>query len=322
MRVAVVRHGGFAGPIQLQVAGLPEGVTLARPALVAPGQNSVDIALTATKEANIGSTILSIQGTGYISLFPFSSLLFPMVKPAICRGPGDEPVPIRLAVALPSPFKIVGEYQSNLIPRGTTYARKYRIERNGFTGPIEIELADRQARHLQGLHAAPLLVPGDQSEFEYSIMLPPWMETGRTARACIMGTAILAEKGKHYTVTYSSREQNEQLIAVVEPERLSLNLDRSSLRIADRASCRELKVTLIRGEGLTGNVRVEGIVPAHMHGVTIPPIEIAAHQNEGTLKFLLPEKKIGPWNAPMTIRATLMHKGRPVIAENKLELIP
>ena len=73
------------------------------------------------------------------------------------------------------------------------HSRKYRIERNGFTGPIEIDLADKQARHLQGVTGPRLVIPGDKSEFEYPIALPPWMETGRTCRVCVMGTATVKD---------------------------------------------------------------------------------------------------------------------------------
>ena len=58
---------------------------------------------------------------------------------------------VRLAVALPTPFLIKGPVDFGWSPRGTVHHRRYLLERNGFTGPIEVRLADRQARHLQGV---------------------------------------------------------------------------------------------------------------------------------------------------------------------------
>ena len=61
---------------------------------------------------------------------------------------------------------------------------------------------------------------------------PPSMETGRTCRVCVMGTADREGPGRtEHVVTYSSREQNDQVIAVVEPERLGLRLDRPTVLV-------------------------------------------------------------------------------------------
>src|SRR5207244_10668640 len=67
-------------------------------------------------------------------------------------GRGTEDIAsLLLAVALPAPFKIKGDYDMRWAARGTTHTRTYQIERGGFDGPIEVSLADRQARHLQGV---------------------------------------------------------------------------------------------------------------------------------------------------------------------------
>ncbi len=66
-----------------------------------------------------------------------------------------------LAVALKPPFKIVGAYDLRLAPRGSVFRRRYKIERNGFTGPLEVSLADHQMRHLQGVTGPTLTVPPD-----------------------------------------------------------------------------------------------------------------------------------------------------------------
>ena len=43
---------------------------------------------------------------------------------------------------LPTPFRIKGEYDMGFAARGGPHTRKYKIERNGYDGPIEISLAD------------------------------------------------------------------------------------------------------------------------------------------------------------------------------------
>src|SRR5207248_2151636 len=64
-----------------------------------------------------------------------------------------------LAVAIPTPFKVVGDYDMRWAARGTVHHRHYRIDRGGFDGPIEVSLADRQARHLQGVTGGTITVP-------------------------------------------------------------------------------------------------------------------------------------------------------------------
>ena len=87
---------------------------------------------------------------------------------------------------MPAPFKLVSGYVMTSAPRGEVYRRRYQIERTaGFDGPLEVRLADRQARHLQGVTGPVLTVPAGETEFEYPAYLPPWMELGRTCRVCV-----------------------------------------------------------------------------------------------------------------------------------------
>ena len=67
------------------------------------------------------------------------------------------------------------------------YRRKYKIDRGGFDGPIQVRLADKQARHLQGVTGPVLTLKPGETEFEYPAFLPPWMELGRTCRVCVHG---------------------------------------------------------------------------------------------------------------------------------------
>jgi hypothetical protein len=100
---------------------------------------------------------------------------------------------IRLAIGLPTPFEISGPVDYNWAPRGTARHRRYKIVRNGFEGPLEVRLADRQARHLQGITGPVVTVPEGIDEFDYHVTLPPWMEIGRTSRTVVMAIGVLRE---------------------------------------------------------------------------------------------------------------------------------
>jgi hypothetical protein len=320
LRVTARRHGSFIGPIALTIDGLPNGLTAPKEIVVPANQPQVDIPLKADVAAKVQGAPLRIRGTAMMSLAPFTAVVVPVSRTATWA---DDPAVdrVRLAVAVPTPFKIAGDYELRLVPRGTVYSRHYRIERHGFTGPIEIDLADKQARHLQGATGPRFVVLGDKSEFDYPVTLPPWMETGRTCRVCVMGTATVKDPdGTEHVVTYSSREQNDQVIAVVEPERLGLRLDRPTVLVEPGKSL-DLKIDVHRGEGLVGPASVDVLIPRSVQGVSAEPVRIGADSTSGkiTLRFAVDCR--GPFPSPLTVRAVVLQDGKPVTAERRLELV-
>jgi hypothetical protein len=321
LKIQARRHGSFNGPIAIRVEGLPAGVTIAKDVVIPAGQPGVDIPIKADTTAKVDGSRLHIRGTGMVSLAPFSSMFIPVTQTATWA---EDPCvdQMRFAVAVATPFKIAGDFELKLIPRGTVHSRKYRIERNGFNGPIEIDLADKQARHLQGVTGPKFVVAADKSEFEYPITMPSWMDTGRTCRVCVMGTATIKDAdGTEHVVTYSSREQNDQIIAVVEPERLGLRIERPTV-LVEAGKLVEVKFDVRRGEGLKGGATVEVLVPRGMKGVSADSIKIGADAESGSIKLQFAADVRGPFPMPLTMRATVNdHRGLPVTAERTLELV-
>src|SRR5262249_48665150 len=243
LKVNVARIGPYMDAIPLTVDGLPAGVKVS-PATIGAKQDTGDIPPVAEKAAALDAARLAIRGPGNQT----ASLAGPLGQ--------AETTTVLLAVALPAPFKVVGDFDMRWASRGTVYKRKYKIERNGFDGPVAVSLADRQARHLQGVTGPTLTVPADASEFEYPIQLPPWMETGRTCRVCVQAVGIVKEGDKAYTVSFSAVGQNDQMIAVVETGRLGVEAEKASLA-APRGGSATLAVKVARGKDLAGPVKVE-----------------------------------------------------------------
>ena len=316
LKLNLRRLGGFDGPVRITIDGLPAGVTVPKELTIANGQNSLDFPFTAEKTATIKPANIVITGVAMLPLTPFTAMPLPVSHRAVWKE-SSEIDRLRLMVALPTPFKIAADYELKLIPRGTVYIRKFRIERNGFTGPIEIDLADNQARHLQGVTGPKITVPGTESVFDYPLTLPPYMETGRTSRTCVMGTATLREAdGSEHVVNYSSREQNDQIIAVVEPERLSLRADSPTIRVEKNSSA-TLTVTVRRGIGLAGPIAVTA--ETRPGSLDSPKITVDPKNETGKLTF----KAVRPVKAltavPVLLRATIRdEQGRPVTAEQSL----
>src|SRR5262249_15098002 len=176
LRVNVQRQGKLNEAIALKVDGLPAAVAVSG-TTIPPGQNGVDLVFKADDKAAIGISRLTITGTAKVDK---KVDVTRKAKLTVPRG-APELDNVLLSVAVPTPFKIKGEYIMGFAPRGTIHKRKYKIERGGYTAPIVISLADRQARHLQGAHGPTIVVPAGQNEFTYEVTLPPWMETGRTS---------------------------------------------------------------------------------------------------------------------------------------------
>jgi hypothetical protein len=314
LKINAERLGGFSEGIQLHIDGLPQGVS-ASGTLIAAQQGATEIVFKDTPATGIGGYRLRIRGTALIGKHPTER---------IATLPAGRGVPeldsVLLATTLATPFQIKGDFDFRLVPRGTVQHRHYRIERGSYTGPLEVSIADQQARHLQGVTGPTIIVPAGVNEFDYSVQLPPWMETGRTSRTvvCAVGTVQDAE-GQDHLVSFSSVNPNEQITFVMEPGRLGVETDKSSLLAVPGQSV-FLPVRVTRGKGLRGPVKLELNAPAHVHGVLAEPISIPADQNRGLLPIHFAADKLGPFNQPLLIRATLMDKGEPVIAQTKVEI--
>ncbi|MBM4068038.1 MAG: hypothetical protein FJ271_03715 [Planctomycetes bacterium] len=314
IKLTAERLGGFKEAIDVTVHGLPAGMTAA-PAKLGPGQNAVDIALQAGPTASIAVAHLKIEGSAKVG----GNVVSRIARVKSVRGVPDLDSML-LAVALPTPFKIKGDYVMGFAPRGTVLKRQYKIERDGYDGPIEIRLTDKQARHLQGAHGPVIVVPAGATAFHYVASLPPWMEIGRTARVCVMGTAIVKEPdGTEHEVSFSSVNQNEQMVAVVGPGQLALDVERSSLGVVPDQDLK-LPLRIKRGQGLKGAVRIELIVPSHIRGISAVPVEIAPGQETGTLTIRCRGKVNGALNMPLTVRASIMHEAHAVVAEAAVEV--
>jgi hypothetical protein len=229
-------------------------------------------------------------------------------------------VPMRLATTLPTPFKFSGQFSLTYTPRGGILRKRYTIDRGEYDGPLECRLADRQGRHLQGVTGPVLTVPAGATEFEYPLQLPPWMDLGRTSRTNLMLTGELRDAaGVTHKVCFTTKEQNEQLIALVTASALRLSLERSAIAIQPDSEL-TIPVAIKRDPSVTSPIKLELIVPRHMQGVSSASVDAPADATTATLTIKLGSQP-GPLNMPLTIRASAQRQGDVITAEEPLELI-
>ncbi|GAB4149344.1 MAG: hypothetical protein Tsb009_23570 [Planctomycetaceae bacterium] len=317
VKVNVERLGGFKDEIQLKVNDLPKGVTVSG-TTIGKNKRNAQLTFTATKTASIA--ISKIQITGYAEI-DGQKIQSTATAPYVA---GLEPRKIVwLAVAIATPFKFKGIFETKYGARGATFSRSYQLDRGGFTGPITVQLADLQIRHLQGVSGPKIVIPPTATEFTYTISLPPWMEIGRTSRTCLMlvGT-ITDEHGKKHRVSYSSQAQNDQIIVLVDPARLSVSCQQKSVRAIPNSSS-TLAITVSRGNELSGPVDVDIIIPEHFTGVSSKRITIPENETKAFVPLKFGETKSSVFNMPLTVRATLRDRilKKPFIAETPVILV-
>jgi hypothetical protein len=315
LKIRADRLGNFTEEIGLEVLSLPEGVTAA-PAKIGKNGRDVDLVFKADPAAPVRQARIQIQGTAKIG------------EAAVTERATVEPIPgvssvdsVLVAVGVPTPFQIKGVYETKYWQRGAVFPRRFSIERNGYEGPIVVSLADKQARHLQGVTGPTITVPAGATEFEYRIALPPWMEIGRTSRTCIMAVGVVNDAGgAAHKVSFTSLNQNEQIVILVDPGQLTLDADRHSIAALPGKEV-ELRVRVGRGQGVDGAIRVEAIQPAHFRGLDVSPVMIAEDQTTATLRFQFADR-IERINMPVILRATTTRDtASPVTAETQVEIV-
>ncbi len=322
LKLRLARIGKMIEPVQLEFENLPAGMSVTNRNVPANAAE-VDLVFKAEAMASVDARPVRIRGTATIGGHP-------VVRQAtfVAQTPdGVETDNVLVAVAVPTPFKVKGIYEVKYAQRGGKFVRHFSIDRGGFAGPLKVRLGDKQARHLQGVRGPTIDVPADASEFDYPVYLPPWMEVGRTSRTVVMAFGEVADAdGSRHTVSFTSVNQNEQIVALVDPGQLSIELDRQTA-VAAPGESTALAIQIGRGQGVSVPVKVELVVASHIRGVSADPVTLAADQTAGTLNVRFAAAgsgptNIGPFNMPLIVRATAM-KGPddPVVAEAKLEIV-
>ncbi|MGZ0169592.1 MAG: PPC domain-containing protein [Planctomycetales bacterium] len=315
LKIGIDRSFGFKGEVELSVEGLPEGVT-ADPVKIAKNRQDAQLVIKVGESAKPQVANIRVIGKT-VDIEPAVTQ-----EAAFAAITGDQPVAgLTLGVAIKTPFRVHSPFETRYASRGTTYTRHYLIDRGGFEGPIEIEAADRQVRHLQGVTGEKVIVPAGESEFDYTVSLPPWMEIGRTSRFCLMGAAVVADdSGTKHRVSFSSHEQDDQVIILVDPVRISLQLPATTF-VVDRGGSIEIPVKVQRGTGLQGEVRVHVTAPSHIKGWSATPFVVAAKDDSGLLKIHVDKNANTVFNAPFIVNATLKDaNGKPIRTESRIHI--
>jgi len=225
-----------------------------------------------------------------------------------------------LFTAMPTPYAVVSEFSLPYGRRGTHFIRNYRIERNGFEGPLTVRTAEKQMRHLQGVQGTTVEVPAGVDEFDYTVYLPPYMEMSRTSRTVVTAYGeVIDEQGKRHKVSFTSVRPSEQISLIIGPGPLSCAVEPAAV-VAAAEQPAEIRVRIDRDAQTQGPVRVEVVVPSHIRGIESETIEVPAGETQGAMRLRF-ASDAGPLNMPLTVRAVHGEGTQQVVAEASLEIV-
>ena len=310
-KITLNRMGGFKGEVKLSIAGLPKNVTVSN-ATIAEGANSASLEFIAAANTKIDASNLTFTGTAMID---------GKTVTATAQAP-DEVNRLRLGIVPAVPFKHHGVYRIITgLPGGTTYHRKYTLNRGGWGGPLTVQLADKQIRHLQGVNDHTVTVAKDMDEFAFPVKFPARIEVGRTSRVCVMLVGEMTDfDGSKHKISYTSRERDDQLISVAAEGLVSVQPATDSFTVSPNSEF-EIPVTVRREpDALKQSMKVGLLQPAHVQGIIATPVELAPGQSKVLIK-LKSGKSPGPFNATFKIRASTT-EGKRRIGEAVIEFVP
>ncbi len=323
LKLDIVRTGGFTGSVEISAADLPEGITLG--GNVIPGNRAntqLSVKCEETVEAPLAVPLRLVargeQVEGPKGKERRSEVEGKITSPA-ARGTPDI-ANRTLFVGLATPFKFSSDFSLTYAPQGSILKKRYTVDRGGYTGPLTVRLADKQMRHLQGVTGPTIVVAADADEFEYPVTLPSFLEIGRTSRTVLMAMGEVTDRhGQKHIVSYTSTNQNEQIVAVADPASLTLRAEPQSI-VADPGRPVAIRVQVDQAANVSGNVRLEVRTPQHMRGVSAAAVELEAGAREGTILINF-AREAGPFNAPLIIRATARGGEQIFLAETTIEVV-
>ncbi len=315
-KVDAEKLGGFDKPIQLTFESLPEHV-LVENTTIDQGKTSVEVTIKVDSNAEVARTVLAIYGEAEVDGQRQKRL-----GTATVTELGDRIDELFLAVTVPTPFLFTTQFEQKFASRGSVYLRDYELVRNGFEGPVEISLADRQVRHRQGVNGPTIVVPAGETHFAYPLQLAPYMEVGRTSRTNLMAVGTVVDMdGRRHKVSFTTFDVGVQIITLTDPGRLSLTALTSSVLVRSKKTV-DVPLRIGRVVGLTGPVTVAIKPAAHMKGISAQPVVIPAGETDGHLLVEFSDGSLGPFNMPVMLEATMFDsQGMRVYAQCELPFV-
>ncbi|MDP6445240.1 MAG: hypothetical protein QGG36_10120 [Pirellulaceae bacterium] len=322
--VQVKRRGGYTEEITLHVANPPKGVTAAD-VVIAKGKNKGAIELQIDAAAPSDAAMIGVVGSAKIgeqevrvdAVAPVGGDLAPR-RPAT-----DVTTRILLAPTLKAPFKLelIDKNRQRAVHRGTTYRAEFIINRDeGFGGPVQLLMAAVQGRHRQGIRGPIVTVKPGENRALYPSFMPEWLETDRTTRMAVLGSAQVADgagRERHVMIGADAR-----ITMILEGALLKVKYAGPELTVQPGRSF-SIPIAISRSVKLTEPVKVELKVPAALAGLVVAdPVMLDGDAVDGLLKVTTMAnagEMLGDWK--LLVKATALEGGRwPIVSQTEVEV--
>jgi hypothetical protein len=278
----VRRLGGFTGAIDLTTTGLPEGVRI-EPGRVAEGQTRVKLAVLAKDDVRPTDAVLRIRGKAIVA---GKEVEHPVTVTPVGLGLDEgNRLPrvneLHLTIQHKPVFRLTCNEAYQYAPRGTIYPYPMQVERlNGFTGPITIQLCERQVQDLDGIEIVETVVPADVKEFNNLVYLPETMHVSvqHHSRPYAQGYATFTDKWGQKQTLLAVSEKRCMIRPLPTVVRLRSLQDAVTARPDEVVTC---KFVLDRTSNFTDAMQLEMMETADF---TAEKVRIDADSNEAVVK--------------------------------------
>ena len=301
----VRRTGGFTGPIDLAFAGLSDGVSI-EPRRVPDNQTRVKLSVSAKADTRPADVLAALRGTATIDGKPVE-------RRAAVPSFGFDRDALYLTVQHKPMFKITCNEAYQYAPRGSIHPYALKIERlNGFTGPITLQLCERQVQDLDGIEVVEAVVPEGATEAKALIYLPETMHAGvqHHSRPYVQGYATFTDQwGTKQTILAVC---DKRCMVRTTPQVAKLRAVTREVTTAPGASF-EYKLALDRTSNFAGAADIELLAPP---GFRAAKVHLKEGEREAVVRVEVDTRVKRQDEFALTFRATgKLPSGGTVITE-------
>jgi len=176
LELIVERTGGFTGPIDLTMYGLPGSVKI-EPPRIEGSQTRVKINLVASAEARPTDGLVRLVGKA-------AGASTVIERRAAVPSFGWQGDMLHVTIQHKPVFRLSCSEAYQYAPCGTIHPYKMKIERfDGFDGPIVLQICDRQVQDLDGVEILETVIPPGAKEVTNRIYFPETMHASVQAHS-------------------------------------------------------------------------------------------------------------------------------------------
>jgi hypothetical protein len=326
--IFALRHDGFAGEIQLNVEGLPGGVTAA-PQRIGSNLREASLVLSAANGTAAWTGPIKIVGTATIGGKKVvrearpASILWPV-------PPGTNILPISrvernllLAVRPGAPYSLALNLDKPALVQGENGTLKVKLTRisTDFKTPLEVQaIPNELPPGLAINNNQPINIAANATDGALPINVQPNVQPGKYTIVLRSQTQMPYSKDP-----MAKQKPNTLVVLLSAPALLTVlpktlaNLGLSTQNVTVKTSKEaELLVRVDRQFGYDGEFKVQVVLPPGAKGVAIADTVIPAGKNEAKLVIKAEAMPVNLQN--LTVRATAMYEGHPTIHEVKFNV--